>query len=86
LNALSAAPLKSIESDFALDSSVFSKGQFKSLSTQDKESTFGTEMAFASKVGLLVRATWASARTLRYARIVYLAANDIVGIALLEPL
>jgi len=35
---------------------------------------------------LLVRTTWAGPRTLRYARVVYLAANYIVGIALLEPL
>jgi hypothetical protein len=40
----------------------------------------------APKVGLLVRTTWAAARTLRYARIVDLAANYSVAIALLETL
>jgi len=35
---------------------------------------------------LLVRTTRAGIRTLRDARAVYLAANYIVGIALLEPL
>ena len=45
-----------------------------------------TRVSAPKVVGLLVRTTWAGARTLRDARVVYLAANYIVGIALLEPL
>jgi hypothetical protein len=49
LIALWAASLKSIDSDFAIDSSGFGNGWFKSLSIEDKESTLRTEMGVGSK-------------------------------------
>ena len=50
------------------------------------ESRIEANVVSAPKVGLLIRTTWAGARTLRYARIVNLAANYSVAIALLKPL